>query len=61
MLIDGVFTIRDSDTVKRAIAKANQHPLSASEIIEQKISFVMASLSDGNTMTREEVRKLVTG
>lgn len=61
MFIDGVFSIKASDTVKRAIAQANKHRMSPNEIIEQKISFVMASLSDSNSMSREEVRKLVTG
>jgi len=61
MLISGVFSMKDPDALKRAIEHAIVTKPSQNDIAEQRISFVMASVSDKSGITRDMVRKVIAG
>ena len=61
MLVNGLFSMKDPDFVKQAIREAANKQPTHSELIEQRISFVMASVSEKSGITKEQVRQAVTG
>ena len=43
-----------------ALKSAAQKPISADEMQQQRVSFIMGTLKDSSTVTREQVRKVLS-
>lgn len=54
-----MFEIKTDENLLEALRKAAKNGVSAEEYRRQELSFVMSSLSERNSMTEEEVRKII--
>jgi len=61
MLVTELFATKDPLSIKLAIRATANRKLSSRERTEQRISFVMASVSTKGGITREQVRRAITG
>jgi hypothetical protein len=51
--------LKTPDSLLTALQKAASRPLSAEEIEEQRISFIMGSLSETSSVTRARVQEVL--
>jgi uncharacterized protein YgbK (DUF1537 family) len=51
--------IRTNEALLKALEKASSRPLSHERMEQQRLSFVMGSLDDDNSMTREQVERVL--
>ena len=51
--------LHDDQALKEALYAASTHVLSADELREQRVSFVMASVSDSNDVSRAQVERIL--
>ena len=56
-----VSTLKTDAKLLDQIEAAAHHRLSASDIMEQRVSFVYGSLKEDSGVTREQVRKVLLG
>ena len=59
MFVNSVSSIADPEDIKRAISEAVKKQLTHAELAEQKVSFVIASVSDKSGITKEQIRQFV--
>lgn len=61
MLIDAALTLKTSDGLRAALQAAANHKLTASELLDQRVSFVYGNISKENGLTKEQVRQMLVG
>ena len=49
--------LRTKESLLRALAESSAKPLSAAQIHNQRVSFIMGSLRDDSAVTRERVER----
>ena len=58
-MVQDVLSIRTDEALRKKIAEAAAHKLSANELLEQRVSFVYSSLGHQSNVTREQVRSML--
>jgi SpoU rRNA methylase family enzyme len=53
----GVLELKDSESLTASLKAAANKVLTPSEKLEQRVSFVFASMSDASGVTKEQVRE----
>jgi hypothetical protein len=61
MNLDAVLSMRDSDALKSALARAGQQKQTTEQMLAQRVSFVFASVSEKSGVTKDQVRKVIVG
>lgn len=51
--------IKTNEALLKALREASQHEPTAAELRDQRISFVMGSLKEDSTVTRDRVREIL--
>lgn len=59
MIIDKVLSLKTDAGLLKAIELAANRKLSANEIQEQRVSYVYGSMGNHNSVTREQVRRVI--
>jgi hypothetical protein len=54
-----VTNLKTKESTLNALRRASRHPLTASEVEKQRVSFVMGSLRSESPMTRAKVQEIL--
>lgn len=51
--------LKTRDSLLQALRQAAQHPLTADEVRQQRVSFIMSTLKEGSSVTRARVEQIL--
>jgi hypothetical protein len=58
-MVDRVLDLKDGDRLKKALKGAASVPMTAEDVMRQRVSYVYGSIDADNGVTRERVRQLI--
>ena len=56
---DSLLSLKTSPNLLQALRKAGSRPMSAKDLLEQRISFVYGSIDSKSGVTRDRIRQLI--